>query len=125
MSKFITELEVKLVDQQAAEGRGTWKLTAPMAYESDVADQTLIVPKGFVTDFASVPRFPATYFALFGNIAAEAAALHDYLYSTTPFSRYKCDCVLKEAALATGCAKWKAWGLYIGVRIGGSSHYGK
>jgi len=124
MAKFITKLSTTLVDQQAAQGRGTWSLNSPLVYESDIVGAgTLTVPAGFVTDYASVPRTPAIVFSIFGDIASEAAALHDFLYHTAPFSRYKCDCILREAALATGTPHWKAMGLFLGVRIGGSSHY--
>lgn len=126
MASFQSKLEVELVDQSAAQGRGTWSLTAPLVYKSDITGVgTLTVPVGYVTDFASVPRWPALFFSIFGDIASEAATLHDYVYSTAPFSRYKCDCVLREAAIATGTPHWKAMGLFLGVRIGGSSHYGK
>jgi hypothetical protein len=124
MSRFKSKLEVEMVDANAAQGRGTWSLTAPLVYESDIVGAgTITVPVGYVTDFASVPRWPSLFFSIFGDIASEAATLHDYLYSTAPFSRYKCDCLLREAALSTGTPHWKAMGLFLGVRIGGSSHY--
>ena len=40
---------------------------------------TITVPTGFFTDFASVPRMPFV-FLLFGDVAHEAAVIHDYLY---------------------------------------------
>lgn len=124
MSEFKTKLEVTLVNQQAAQGRGMWKLDAPLIYQSDIANQTLTVPTGFITDLASVPRIPFV-FLLVGDIASEAATLHDYLYSQVkPLSRAMADKVLKEAAQATGCPAWQSWLLYIGVRIGGKSHFG-
>lgn len=125
MSAFTSKLQVELVDQQAAKGRGTWRVTSPLSYESDVAGQNITVPTDFITDFASVPRWPPLFFSVFGDIASEAAVIHDYLYAAIPFSRYKCDCVLKEAALTTGCPQWQALGLFIGVRIGGWLFYGK
>lgn len=123
MAKFLSKLETELVDQQAAEGRGTWRITAPLLFQSDVAGQTITVPTDFITDYASVPRIPLV-FDIFGDIASEAAVIHDYLYKTTILSRQTADEVLREAALATGCAHWKAMGLYLGVRVGGASHFG-
>lgn len=118
MSKFPSKLEVELADQQAAQGRGTWRLTSTFSYESDVANQTFTVPAGFVTDFASVPRIPI-FFMLVGDVASEAAVIHDYLYSVQSTSRAVADKVLKEAAKVAGCPNWQAQILYLGVRLGG------
>lgn len=41
----------------------------------------IVVPAGFETDLASVPRLPFTY-ALFGGRARRSAILHDFLYET-------------------------------------------
>ena len=124
MSVFKTTLSVTLVDQQAAQGRGSWVVNTPLVYQSDILGQSISVPAGYITDFASVPRNPAIIFSIFGDIASEAAVVHDYLYSTKLFARKICDEILREAALTSGCPHWKAMGLYLGVRIGGASHYG-
>ena len=125
MAKFTTKLSVELEDQQAAQGRGSWSLSKKLVYQSDVAAQTITIPVGFVTDFASVPRFPSLFFSIFGDIASEAAVVHDYLYYTGILGRKLSDEVLREAALATGCAHWKAMGLYLGVRLVGWHAYNK
>jgi len=121
MGQFKSKLEVELVDQQAASGRGKWKLVKPLVFQSDIAGQTITVPAGFITDFASVPRFPSFIFSVFGDIAAEATTVHDYLYDMTPkiLGRKMSDEILREAALASGTPHWKAMGLYLGVRIAG------
>ncbi len=118
MSKFLSKLEVELVNQQAAQGRGTWRLTSAFSYDSDVATAHFEVPAGFETDFASVPRIPI-FFMLVGDIASEAAIIHDYLYSTKQVSRATADKVLREAAKVAGCPQWQAEILYLGVRLGG------
>jgi len=122
MAQFLTKLEVELVDQQAAQGRGTWRLLKTFQYQSDVAKTTFTVPAGFVTDFASVPILPYI-FTLVGDRASEAAVIHDWLYRTGTVGRKTSDLVLREAALACGCTRWQAWMLYLGVRIGGNSSY--
>lgn len=74
--RFLTALAVMLVDDTAHDGQGTWSLLYPLEYLSN--DGTLyIVPAGFPTDFASVPRIPG--YALVGNRAHRAAVLHDWL----------------------------------------------
>jgi hypothetical protein len=113
VSRFITELEVEEVGTS-----NEWKLLAPLLYASDLVNQVIQVPVNFVTDFASVPRIPLA-FLLTGNTSHKAAVVHDYLYTTQPFSRSICDAILKEAILVCGEPAWRAQLMYLGVRIGG------
>lgn len=114
---FTTDLEVRELDDNSNDGRGTWQLIAPLAFLSALWG-LLTVPAGFVTDFASVPRLPLVFFLL-GGIAHRAAVLHDWLYTNHLFSRAQSDAVLRAAAIASGVPAWKAWALWAGVRIGG------
>lgn len=127
MSQFLTDLEVEEVSDTAAEGRGLWRLTAPLVFRSDLTNETITVPVGFVTDFASVPRVPIA-FLLCGDTASKPAALHDWLYTATNGKhpvrdRATADAILQEAALCEGVPKWRAFMLWAGVRIGGASHW--
>ena len=56
-------------------------------YHSEALNLTIIVPKGFITDLASVPRF---FWRLFppGGVYNEAAIIHDYLYDTNCDRRF-------------------------------------
>ncbi len=122
ISRFLSELRVELINDAANEGRGLWRLTAPLVYRSNVADELFIVPRGFATDFASVPRL-IIVFAAVGDTAHEAAAVHDFLYSTHPVSRKIADAVLREAAIVSCVPAWRAWLLWAGVRAFGWSHW--
>ena len=119
MSRFMTSLVVKIANDT---DDGMWEVEVPLAYESDVAKQIIIVPPGFKTDFASVPRLPIIYEA-FGNHAAEAAVVHDYLYTTKIVTRDMADAVLREAAGVQGVSAWRAWCIWAGVRIGGGAYW--
>lgn len=120
MSQFITPLDARKLGRDAsADKRGTWKLLAPLVYESDVAARTLTVPAGFITDFASVPRIPIAHL-LAANCGHEAAVIHDWLYSTHQVTRAKADAIFEEALLVGGEPGWRAWLMWAGVRIGGS-----
>lgn len=123
MGKFLSKLDVEQVTDVGESGRGRWELMNPLYYLAD-SGTTYTVPAGFVTDFASVPRVPIAFW-LMGDRANEAATLHDYLYSKphpVP-DRKTADLLLKEASLSQGCPSWVAWALYLGVRIGGASHW--
>jgi hypothetical protein len=127
VSKFLSGLRVEQISDTANEGRGEWQLTSPLIYQSDLTGDVYIVPSGFRTDFASVPRVPIA-FLLCGDTASMPAALHDWLYTAVRGKRpvpdrETADMLLKEAALAEGVPAWRAWALYLGVRIGGASHW--
>lgn len=123
MTSFLTVLDVQLVDDSAAEGRGIWRLRNPLVYQSAVAGRLITVPEGFTTDFASVPRLPFVY-DLFGDAAHQAAVVHDYLYSTGELSRETADRVLLEAMAAEGVPAWRRYPMYWAVRAFGGSHFG-
>jgi len=95
-----------------------WLLISPLLYESDIAG-TIVVPAGFTTDFASVPRLPVA-FMLFGDEAHPAATVHDYLYRCTRVSRATADKVFLEAMSVTGLG-WKRWPMYWAVRLFGGA----
>jgi hypothetical protein len=76
MGRFLTPLRVELIAHDPAK----WKLTDPLIYDSKTVGK-IIVPEGYVTDFASVPRVPIAYL-LTGGLAHAAAVVHDYLYTS-------------------------------------------
>lgn len=99
-------------------GLGTWaiwRLTARLEYEDE--RYHVMVPAGFETDFASVPRLPLAYL-LAGDTAHEAAVIHDYLYRTNGISRSEIDALFYTVILETGEPLWRAWLMWCGVRVG-------
>lgn len=124
MSEFLTDLEVELVSDSTNSGRGTWRLLAPLVYQSDVLAETLAVPAGFETDFASVPRSPVV-FLLTADTAHAASAIHDMLYSAPhTTSREMADYILQEASIVSGVPAWRAALMFYGVRVFGGAHWG-
>lgn len=119
---FLTALQVELVSDEAAEGRGTWRLMAPLVYRSVVAASDITVPPGFVTDFESVPRVPGI-FAWLGDRFSRIAAVHDWLYTCHTVERELADAVLKEGVLLTGGSLIEAEAIYRGVRAFGEAHW--
>ena len=124
MSRFLTSLRIRRLEDNSHDGRGTWKLLSPLKFQSDVLDRIVVVPRGFVTDLASTPRMPFAYL-LAGGIAHAAAVCHDYAYSggIADIDREQADKLLQEAAVQCGASSFQAWILYAGVRIGGGSHW--
>lgn len=101
-------------------GRNRWVLTEPLSFVSMRFDMMVCAPKGFVTDYASVPRIPFV-FAATGNTGHKAAVIHDYLYTDgkkNGWSRKAADLVFYDALLETE-PQWRAALMYAGVRVGG------
>jgi hypothetical protein len=114
---FNTLLCVELL----AEGMNQWRLRDELIFESDVLGTTVVVPVGFITDFASVPRAPLTFW-LAGDRARAAAVVHDYLYSIG-FDREQADNVFLEAMEETGISRPVRSAMFRAVRMFGGSHH--
>lgn len=119
MSQFLTRL---VMENATGQDDGLWRLVEPLVYQSDMAGQTFVVPAGFETDLASVPRLPVVYL-LAGGTSNEAAVVHDFLYTVHLVSRAVADAVLREASAVTGVPAWRRWLMFWGVRLGGASHW--
>lgn len=125
MSQFLTPLDMRLMTDdrwmplQNRDGRQLYRLLSEFRYQSDIAG-LIVVPAGYVTDLASIPQI---MLSLFGEIAQEPAVPHDFAYSTGCVPRAVADAMLREACLLTGVPVWKAQLIYLGVRVGGASHW--
>lgn len=91
-----------------------------IVYASEVpgAGSVIRVPRGFVTDFASVPRGLWNIFPPMGKYNG-AAIVHDYLYRRTVLDREICDAVLLEAMQALGVNWLSRRLIYRAVRLFG------
>jgi Protein of unknown function (DUF1353) len=68
-----------------ASGRRNWMVLAAFDFDSQVLGRTVHVPVGFVTDFASVPRWLWSFLPPTGQYG-KASLVHDYLYETPTFA---------------------------------------
>jgi hypothetical protein len=93
-------------------------LMMPLRYQSDRLKRELLVPAGFQTDFASVPRALWNVLPPHGRYD-RAAVLHDFFYQTGGLDRGEADGVLLEAMNVCHVARWQRWTIYAGVRAGG------
>lgn len=96
-------------------------LTRQLTYVTNVKNfGTLVVPAGFKTDLASIPRFFWRILPPFGKYD-KAAVVHDFLYQVAPFdfTRKQADDVLFEACGVLGVSRAQCNTIYAGVRVGG------
>jgi len=57
---FLTDLNATKAKEANSAGRAKWRLPTELAYNSQIHG-LIIVPEGYITDFASVPRLPFAY----------------------------------------------------------------
>jgi hypothetical protein len=104
--------------------RRPWRVEDECLYFTGVlgASHKLVVPRGYETDLASVPRVPGIYWR-YGNTAVLPSIVHDYLYEFDPFGwgRKVADQVFLEAMRAERDPRAAAsrWVMYQAVRVGG------
>ena len=118
MSEFRTSLIVMMVNNDPEK----WRLVVPLVYSSDLLG-LIVVPVGFETDFASVPRLPVLFF-LAGGFAKAPSVVHDFLYSEhNNFTREQADAAFLEAMEVDGISTWRRNGMYQAVRLFGAPHF--
>lgn len=91
----------------------------------------IVVPAGFTSDGASVPRLLWALMPAWGDKGTRAAILHDYLLSIIPkvpgaayrTDRKAADAQFYDALIALGVPKWRARLCWLGVRAYGT-YYG-
>lgn len=116
-SEFLSPLRVS----ENADDSGA-VLLIDFRYYSERLGREIVVPAGFETDYASVPRLPFAY-SLFGGVAKWAAVIHDYLYRTATASRADADAVFLEAMEASAVGSWRRYPMWAGVRLFGWTAY--
>ena len=98
-------------------------LEAPLVWDvGKVA--LLVVPAGFVTDLASIPRVFQNVLSVTGK-SRRAAVAHDWLYCTKEPSRAWADEFLRLALIAEGMGAAEARIYWAGVRLGGWLPWGR
>lgn len=140
MTRFSGKLYLVLLDNRDAPairaGRSLWALQQALTYQtgSDAAE-TIVVPAGFVTDLASIPRLVWSFYPPDGPWV-KAAVIHDFLYDTqgdgrwnkhrgnarqTPYTRAESDQILREGMTDRSIGWWERTVIWTAVRLGGGN----
>lgn len=101
-------------------GGGRYELLNDLEYS--VNGEKLKVEKGFVTDFASVPRALHWLFSR-KSLQSRASIIHDYLYSTGIRSRKDSDVIFKNLLRNDYSSALTIILMYLAVRIFGAGRY--
>ncbi len=136
---FSDELHLVLLQNKngpslSPDGRSLWAIQESMTYTTHAGDK-ITLPKGMVTDLASIPRILSSVLPPDGPWV-EIAVFHDLLYKTqgtgvyhghpsitraTPYSRKEADQILRDGMGDLGISGWRSWAIYNGVRVGGGA----
>lgn len=117
--KFLDSLYVKKLSEDPVR----WEIVDhPFRFASKAAGMIVLVPLGFVTDFASVPRVPLAYW-LTGGCADESAVVHDYLYQTHKVGFMVANLVFLEGMKAQHIVWWRRQIMFIAVCLAGHRAY--
>ena len=102
-----------------------FRLLSPFAVAivHDGERHQIVVPAGFVSDFASVPRIFWSWIPPHGRYLW-ASVVHDFLYhvgAPSGITRAEADHVFYQMMLHAGVSKWRARIMYGAVRVGGGN----
>lgn len=96
-----------------------WRLLTPFSYYIDAQRRdVVVVPHGFVTDFASVPRPLWSLLPPWGRYG-KAAVVHDYLCVMRDRPSAEVHRIFREAMAVLGVPWWKRWLMWAAVRCCG------
>lgn len=114
---FLTPLDLR------AYKPGEWVVLSGLLYLA-LNGARYMVPRGFVTDLASIPAFLRWLIDPDGP-SRQAAVLHDFLYCIHYQTRAEADALFLEALEACGVGWATRHAMYLGVRSGGWVYWDK
>lgn len=120
MQGIIMTIEDNLILKHLSTGAGTrWELYEPFEYTTKDG-YTIVVPKGYRSDGASVPRGLWNLFPVNGRYLP-AAIVHDYIYTDmcSVFTKKQADQIFADIMDELDVPKWKIKLMHAGVSIGG------
>jgi len=99
-----------------------WWLSADMIWTLPGGEKAIPVPRGFVTDFASVPEYFWAWMPPIGRYGLPAI-VHDWLYWDQTLLRHQADDIFESALVDLGVARWRRFVLYRVVRWFGGRYW--
>ena len=126
----ISSLGIVLIPNENKQDRRVAAVSDAFGFVAKIGKRrriAVLTPKGYVTDFASIPAFAQWLISPFGK-HAEAAVVHDWLYTLgTPgdkIGRRRADKTFRRALKLVGVGPIRRHVMYWSVRLGGAGGYG-
>lgn len=96
-----------------------WIVAEDMTYVIGSTSERIVVPRGFVTDFASIPEGLTPFGLTAHGQYSRAAIVHDYLYWSQGCTRSQADRLMVIAMKESGTGTVNENLIYRGVDLGG------
>lgn len=124
--QFISLLNLQEYSPNKVPVPDEWVVTDPLIglRSNGTKVDSIIVPRGFITDLASIPPAFRGVFNVNGLLRAPAV-IHDWLYCSQRYSRAEADAIFLEAMEARGMTKGERYTVYAVVRTFGWRYYNK
>lgn len=123
--QFISLLELQEFCPSGIPKPNEWVVDQPLiALLSLPNGEKVIVPRGYITDLASIPRVFRAIFNVNGLLRAPAV-LHDWLYSSQRFTRAQSDAIFLQAMESRGIGRAERYAVYAAVRSFGWYYWSK
>jgi hypothetical protein len=110
-------LDVRYIDGRNWELRSDFQFISP----KEARYPSVVLPEGFVTDFASIPRIFWNLMEPTDREIGKAALIHDWYYRvrSLPVTRDAADEMLLQGMEALGAPWWRRHAVYRSVRLFG------
>lgn len=83
-----------------------------------------VMPAGFMSDGMSIPKFFWRWLSpKIAPVTLSPSIVHDWLYQSHVMTRKDADAWYRDALIANGYPKLKAYLCYAGLRLFGESHW--
>jgi hypothetical protein len=120
-----TGLDFQLMRDYRIEGRRVGLVMRDWLYCYPPTGELILVPRGYMTDFASIPGFAKPFIDEFGD-NAEAAVAHDWLYAVGQAGlREKADDLFRYALMEQDVDVVTRNAMHRAVRTAGGGAYGR
>lgn len=83
----------------------------------------IIAPKGFKTNFASIPQWAWSLIGAPWGRYGKAAVIHDFVYQKGVYTRKECDFIFLLGMEACQVERLKRYSMYYAVRLGGHGYF--
>lgn len=117
MSMANATMVASYADDAIVDAWSVWVTQADTVFSWD--GKHITVGKGFMTDFASIPKVMRWLFDPNGAPHQVAAVIHDYAYSTMPVTRVQADRLFRSACDAVGAPYVSSRVMFYALRVGG------
>ena len=114
---FLTPLDIR-----ALPGGRRFTLLFDLIYKG--RRDRFVIPAGFETDLASIPRIFTPLVTKLGPWNT-AAVVHDWLYQVQTTTRKDADGIFRRILKEEGVGGFKRWGMWQAVRLGGWVYWNK